>query len=63
MGRQWPQNGASTGQTIIREVNLGGHIRSTAPWKQWDSTHPIDYGAAGNWRLAEYGNTGPGAAP
>ena len=63
LGRQWPQNGASTGQTIIREVNLGGHIRSTAPWKQWDSTHPIDYGAAGNWRLAEYGNTGPGAAP
>lgn len=61
-GRQWPQNGASTGQTIIRQVNLGGHIRSTAPWKQWDSTHPIDYGAAGNWRLAEFDNTGPGAA-
>ena len=62
-GRQWPQNGASTGQTIIRGVNLGGHIRSTAPWEQWDSTHPIDYGATGNWRLAEYENTGPGAAP
>jgi len=61
LGRQWPQNGASTGQTIIREVNLGAHIRSAAPWKQWDSTHPIDYGATGNWRLAEYGNTGPGA--
>jgi pectinesterase len=63
LGRQWPQNGASTGQTIIREVNLGGHIRSTSPWKQWDSTHPIDYGATGNWRLAEFDNTGPGAAP
>jgi pectinesterase len=64
LGRQWPQNNsASTGQTIIREVNLGAHIRSTAPWKQWDSTHPIDYGATGNWRLAEFGNTGPGAAP
>ena len=63
-GRQWPQNdNASTGQTIIRQVNLGGHIRSTAPWEQWDSTHPIDYGATGNWRLAEYDNTGPGAAP
>jgi pectin methylesterase-like acyl-CoA thioesterase len=62
-GRQWPQNGASTGQTIIRDVNLGDHIRTAAPWKQWDSTHPIDYGAAGNWRLAEYRNTGPGAAP
>lgn len=62
-GRQWPQNGASTGQTIIRQVNLGGHIRSTAPWEQWDSTNPIDYGATGNWRLAEYDNTGPGAAP
>jgi pectinesterase len=64
LGRQWPQNNsASTGQTIIREVNLGAHIRGTAPWKQWDSTHPIDYGATGNWRLAEFGNTGPGAAP
>ena len=62
-GRQWPADGASTGQTIIRGVNLGGHIRSTAPWEQWDSTHPIDYGASGNWRLAEYDNTGPGAAP
>jgi hypothetical protein len=64
LGRQWPQNNsASTGQTIIREVNLGAHIRTTAPWKQWVSTHPIDYGATGSWRLAEYGNTGPGAAP
>jgi len=64
LGRQWPQNNsASTGQTIIREVNMGPHIRSTAPWKQWDSTHPIDYGATDNWRLAEFGNTGPGAAP
>ena len=64
LGRQWPQNdSASTGQTIIREVNLGAHIRLTARWKQWDRTHPIDYGATGNWRLAEYGNTGPGAAP
>jgi len=63
LGRQWPQNGGSTGQTIIREVNLGAHIRLAAPWKQWDSTHPIDYGASGTWRLAEFGNTGPGAAP
>ena len=63
-GRQWPQNNnASTGQTIIRDVWLGDHIRSVAPWKQWDSTHPIDYGAEGNWRLAEYRNHGPGAAP
>ena len=64
LGRQWPQNNnASTGQTIIRDVWLGDHIRSVAPWKQWDSTHPIDYGASGNWRLAEYRNFGPGAAP
>jgi pectinesterase len=62
-GRQWPQHGASTGQTIIRQVNLGGHIRSTAPWEQWSSSYPIDYGASGNWRLAEYDNTGAGAAP
>jgi pectin methylesterase-like acyl-CoA thioesterase len=63
-GRQWPQNNnASTGQTIIRDVWLGDHIRSVAPWKQWDSTHPIDYGGEGNWRLAEYRNQGPGAAP
>lgn len=64
LGRQWPQNNnASTGQTIIRGAWLDDHIRSLAPWKQWDSTHPIDYGATGNWRLAEYRNFGPGAAP
>ena len=63
-GRQWPQNNnASTGQTIIRDVWIGDHIRTVTPWKQWDSTHPIDYGATGNWRLAEYRNRGPGAAP
>ena len=63
-GRQWPQNNnASTGQTIIRDVWIGDHIRTVTPWKQWDSTHPIDYGATGNWRLAEYRNHGPGAAP
>ena len=63
-GRQWPQNNnASTGQTIIRDAWIGDHIRTLTPWKQWDSTHPIDYGAAGNWRLAEYRNRGPGAAP
>lgn len=62
-GRQWPQNGASTGQTMIRGVNLGAHIRAATPWKQWDSTHPIDFGSAGDRRLAEFDNTGPGAAP
>ena len=63
LGRQWPQNGGSTGQTIIREATLGAHIRNATPWKQWDSTDPIDYGATGSWRLAEYNNIGPGAAP
>ena len=64
LGRQWPQNNnASTGQTIIRDAWIGDHIRTLTPWKQWDSTHPIDYGATGNWRLAEYRNFGPGAAP
>jgi pectinesterase len=62
-GRQWPQHGSSTGQTIIREVNLGSHIQHTAPWEQWSSAYPIDYGSTGNWRLAEYNNTGAGAAP
>ena len=63
-GRQWPENNnASTGQTIIRDAWIGDHIRTLTPWKQWDSTHPIDYGAEGNWRLAEYRNFGPGAAP
>jgi pectinesterase len=61
--RQWPQNGSTTGQMIVREVNLGGHIKKTAPWADWNSSNRVNYGSAGNRRLAEYNNTGSGAAP
>lgn len=61
--RQWPQNGGTTGQMIVREVALGGHIKQTAPWADWNSSNPVNYGSAGNRRLAEYANTGSGAAP
>lgn len=61
--RQWPQNGSTTGQMIVREVNLGGHIKKTAPWADWNSSNLVNYGSAGNRRLAEYANTGTGAAP
>ncbi|MFG6462879.1 pectinesterase family protein [Roseateles sp. DXS20W] len=61
--RQWPQNGGTTGQMIVREVVLGGHIKKTAPWADWNSSNPVNYGSAGNRRLAEYANTGSGAAP
>ena len=61
--RQWPQNGATTGQMIVREVALGGHIKKTAPWADWNSSNPVNYGSSGNRRLAEYLNTGAGAAP
>lgn len=61
--RQWPQNGSTTGQMIVREVALGAHIRKTAPWADWNSSNPVNYGSAGNRRLAEYANTGSGAAP
>ncbi len=61
--RQWPQNGSTTGQMIVREVKLAGHIKSVAPWANWNSSNPVNYGSARNRRLAEHGNTGAGAAP
>jgi pectinesterase len=61
--RQWPQNGSTTGQMIVREVALGGHIKRTAPWADWNTSNRVNYGSAGNRRLAEYANTGTGAAP
>lgn len=61
--RQWPQNGSTTGQMIVRDVKLGGHIKSAAPWADWNSGNPVNYGSAGNRRLAERDNTGVGAAP
>ena len=61
--RQWPQNGATTGQMIVREAALGGHIKTAAPWADWNASNKVNYGSAGNRRLAEYANTGSGAAP
>lgn len=61
--RQWPQHGSTTGQVIIRSANIGSHIISAAPWRQWSSSYAITYGSSGNRRLAEYSNTGSGAAP
>jgi len=63
LARQWPQNGSTTGQMIVREVALGGHIKMTAPWADWNTSNRVNYGSAGNRRLAEYANTGTGAAP
>ncbi|MEC5387608.1 pectinesterase family protein [Uliginosibacterium sp. H3] len=61
--RQWPQHGSTTGQVIIRGANIGAHIKTAAPWMQWSSSYAITYGSSGNRRLAEYSNTGSGAAP
>ncbi|GAA5157233.1 pectinesterase family protein [Viridibacterium curvum] len=62
LGRQWPQHGSTTGQTIIRDATLGAHIRSTAPWADWSSSQKATYGSSGDRRLAEYNNSGTGAA-
>jgi pectin methylesterase-like acyl-CoA thioesterase len=48
---------------IVREAALGGHIKTAAPWADWNASNKVNYGSAGNRRLAEYANTGSGAAP
>ncbi len=63
LARQWPQHGSSTGQMIVRDSSLGGHIKSAAPWMAWSSANPVNYGSSGNRRLSEYNNSGGGAAP
>lgn len=63
-GRQWPQSSGSSpvGKMIIRNANIGGHIRSAAPWKDWSSSNPVNYGTSSEPYLGEYQNTGVGAA-
>lgn len=62
--RQWPQSSGSSpiGRMIIRNANIGSHIRSTAPWKDWSSSQPVNYGSSSDPYLGEYLNTGTGAA-
>jgi pectinesterase len=69
LGRAWDEGVASgaymdgvspNGQTLIRNSTLGAHIRLADPWGT--STSGRAYDAAGN-RLAEFQNSGPGAAP
>ncbi|WP_211228499.1 pectinesterase family protein [Glycomyces tenuis] len=56
LGRPWPAGGSETarGQVLVRESNLGSHIRSD-PWTDMSG---LDWRDA---RLSEYANTGPGA--
>ncbi len=62
--RQWPQGGLSSpiGKMIIRGAVISAFINSTAPWKDWDSTHKVNYGSSSSPYLGEYQNSGPGAA-
>lgn len=62
--RQWPQSSLSNpvGKMIIRNANIGSHIVSAAPWKDWSSSVKANYGTASNPYLGEYLNTGTGAA-
>lgn len=62
LARQWPQHDTTTGQMIVRNSTIGGHIVKATPWKQWSSSYSIVYGSSGDRRLSEYSNTGSGAA-
>ena len=62
--RQWPQSSLSSpvGRMIIRGANIGAHIRSVDPWKDWSSSQPVNYGSTSAPNLGEHRNTGTGAA-
>lgn len=62
--RQWPQSSLSSpvGKMIIRNSTIGSHIVKAAPWKDWSSSNPVNYGTSTNPYLGEYQNTGAGAA-
>lgn len=62
--RQWPESssgGASLGKVVVRESYIGAEIKNP-PWADWSSSNPAQYGTADKPYLAEYHNTGPGAA-
>jgi pectinesterase len=63
LGRAWDDStagAAPNGQAVIRDTEIGGHIRIAAPWAI-AATSGRAFSASGN-RLYEYENTGPGAA-
>jgi pectinesterase len=62
--RQWPESssgGGTVGKVIIRESSISEFIKNP-PWAPWSSSAAVQYGTATNPYLAEYKNTGPGAA-
>lgn len=65
LGRAWDESvttyvmGTSpNGQALIRDSNLGAHIRAASPWAPSTSGRPFDVSAN---RLFEYNNSGPGS--
>jgi pectinesterase len=62
LGRSWDDSSATApnGQAVIRNTEIGGHIKIAAPWAA-AATSSRAFSASGN-RLYEYKNTGPGAA-
>jgi len=59
VGRQ--SGSAPNGQAVIRNTEIGGHIKIATPWAA-AATSSRAFSASGN-RLYEYQNTGAGAAP
>jgi pectinesterase len=62
LGRSWDDSSgtAPNGQAVIRNTEIGGHIKIAAPWTS-AATSGRAFSASGN-RLYEYQNTGAGAA-
>jgi pectinesterase len=63
LGRSWDDSSgtAPNGQLVIRETQIGAHVKVAAPWAAAATTSRA-FSADGN-RLYEFQNTGPGAAP
>ena len=62
LGRAWDDSSgtAPNGQAVIRDTEIGGHIKIDAPWAAAATSSRV-FSASGN-RLYEYNNTGAGAA-
>jgi pectinesterase len=62
LGRAWDDSSgtAPNGQAVIRNTEIGGHIKIAAPWAA-AATSSRAFSASDN-RLYEYNNTGAGAA-
>jgi pectinesterase len=64
LARQWPESssaGVTIGKMIVRESYLSAEIKNP-PWADWNSSNPAQYGTSTKPYLAEYHNSGPGAA-